>query len=71
MKTFASITDAFDWWIKTIYPTLPADEKKGRLTNAWRNYTHNLGISEAKMHDILKDYGSLSVKTLVTFEPSK
>ena len=71
MKTFSSITEAFDWWIKTIYPTLPAEEKKGALTSAWRDFTHKNSISDKRMQEILRDYGDLNVKTLVTFEPRK
>ena len=69
MKTFSNVKDAFEWWIENIYRNLPPDEKKGRLTTAWRNYTHNLGISEKKMLDILKDYGEIEVKTTIFFKP--
>ncbi len=68
MKTFTSIQEAFDWWIKNIYPNLPAEEKKGRLTNAWRNYTHKQSMSLEKMIDILKDY-EFDIKTIVTYKP--
>lgn len=70
MKHFSSITEAFDWWIKNVYPRLPADRKAGRLTYAWRDYTHNLGISEKRMRDILNEQGKIEVKTIVTFTPN-
>lgn len=69
MKKFTSVTEAFDWWLKNIYPVLPAERKKGKLTNAWRNYTFKRGISEAKMIEILKEFGEVYVKTEVLFKP--
>jgi hypothetical protein len=69
MKTFTSIEEAFHWWLQTIYPNLPPETKKGRLTTAWRDYTHKLGISEKRMLDILKEQGSVEVKTVVKFKP--
>lgn len=70
MKKFTSVAEAFDWWLKNIYPTLPAEQKKGKLTNAWRNYTFKRGISEAKMIEILKEFGEVYVKTEVLFKPN-
>lgn len=69
MKKFTSVAEAFDWWLKNIYPALPAERKKGKLTNAWRNYTFKRGISEAKMIEILKEFGEVYVKTEVLFKP--
>ncbi len=70
MKQFPSVTEAFDWWVKTIYPTLPADRKKGKLRYAWRDYTYKLGISERRMKAILSEHGKIDVKTIVTFTPN-
>lgn len=67
MKIFTSVHEAFGWWLTNIYPSLPPEVKKGRLTMAWRNYTHNLGISEKKMLEILKEYGDVDV--IVRFNP--
>ncbi len=69
MKKFDSVREAFDWWVKNVYPNLPPDQKRGRLTNAWRNYTFNLGISESKMLEILKEFGDIYVKTEVYYSP--
>jgi len=69
MKKFTSVDEAFKWWLDNIYKSLPAEEKKGRLTTAWRDYTHKLGISEKRMKDILSEYGDVEVKTEVTFTP--
>lgn len=71
MKTFRSITQAFDWFLKNIYPNLSPDQKKGRLTTAWRDYTYNQGISEKRMQAILEEFGKITVQTNVTFEPKE
>ena len=67
MKQFISIEEAFEWFLENVYKNLSADEKKGELTNAWRNYTHKLGISSKKMALILERYG-FEVKLLVTYK---
>ena len=68
MKTFASIEEAFRWWLENIYPLLPPEKKKGRLTTAWRNYTYKQSLSVNKMSEILKDYG-FKIQTKVTYDP--
>ena len=69
MEKFVSVSSAFEWWLKEIYPSLPAEAKKGKLTNAWRDYTHKRGISEFRMKEILSEFGEIKVKTIVTFKP--
>ena len=69
MKTFDSIDEAFKWWLKNIYPTLPADRKKGKLTYAWRDYSHGGSITEKRMKAILEEFGEIEVKTVVKFTP--
>ena len=69
MKQFASITEAFEWWMKNIYPSLPPERKKGHLKSAWRDHTYKLGISEKRMQAVLLEFGKVEVKTLVTFTP--
>ena len=69
MKKFSNIKEAFDWWIKTIYPTLPAAEKRGKLTDAWRDYTHKGSISESRMKQVLIDYGHFEIETIITYKP--
>jgi hypothetical protein len=69
MKSFETIREAFDWWIKNIYPTLPPELKKGKPVTAWRDYTHNLGISETRMRDILIEFGSFEIKTSIIYKP--
>ncbi|MPR36633.1 hypothetical protein [Salmonirosea aquatica] len=69
MKKFTTIPEAFDWWIKNIYPSLPPDVKKGRPVTAWRDYTHKRGISEERMRGILLDYGHFKITTSITYEP--
>lgn len=69
MKTFYSIEEAFGWWLTTIYPTLPADIKKGKLTYAWRDFTHKRGISHARMKEILAKYGQIEIHTVIKYLP--
>ncbi|WAC10488.1 hypothetical protein [Dyadobacter pollutisoli] len=69
MKSFETIREAFDWWIKNIYPTLPPELKKGKPVTAWRDYTHKLGISETRMRDILIEFGSFEIKTSIIYKP--
>jgi hypothetical protein len=69
MKQFSSVQEAFDWWIKNIYPNLPADQKKGKLTNAWRDYVHKESMSESRMKEILIDYGHFEIQTIITYKP--
>jgi hypothetical protein len=69
VKKFKSVPEAFEWWLKNIYPGLPAERKKGRLTNAWRDYTHKRGISESRMKEILMEFGEIQVKTEVAYQP--
>jgi hypothetical protein len=69
MKTFASMEEAFKWWLTAVYPSLPAEMKKGRLTNAWRDFTHKRGISEARMKEILSEFGEIEVQTLIKYRP--
>ncbi|TLV00502.1 hypothetical protein [Dyadobacter luticola] len=69
MKTFNSIDEAFGWWLATIYPTLPAQAKKGRLTYAWRDFTHKRGISHARMKEILSEYGEFEIQTIIKYLP--
>lgn len=69
MKKFDSIPEAFDWWIKNVYPSLPADVKKGKPVTAWRDYTYNQGISEKRMRDILIEFGNFRIETVIVYEP--
>lgn len=69
MKNFNTIPEAFEWWIKNVYPFLPAETKKGRLTNSWRDYTHKGSISEKRMKDILLEFGNFEIKTIITYKP--
>jgi hypothetical protein len=69
MKTFTSMEEAFKWWLTTIYPTLPAEVKKGKLTYAWRDFTYNRGISHSRMKEILSEFGEIEALTLIKFTP--
>ncbi len=69
MKSFETIQEAFDWWLKNKYPSLPPDVKKGKLTYAWRDYTHGGRISETRMRDILVKYGEFDIKTTIVYNP--
>ncbi|GAB2784345.1 hypothetical protein GCM10027275_30660 [Rhabdobacter roseus] len=69
MKQFTTIPEAFDWWIKNIYPTLPPDVKKGKPVSAWRDYTHGGGVSEKRMKEILIEFGHFEIKTIITYRP--
>lgn len=69
MRKFNSITEAFEWWIKNIYPALPAEIKKGKPVTAWRDYTYNQGISEKRMREILVEFGNFRIETVIIYEP--
>lgn len=69
MKKFNTIKEAFDWWIKNIYPTLTPDRKKGKLTDAWRDYTHKGSISETRMKEVLINHGNFEIKMTITYKP--
>ncbi|MEO6283916.1 MAG: hypothetical protein ABIN80_20910 [Dyadobacter sp.] len=69
MITFSSIDEAFKWFLENIYKNLPADQKKGRLTYAWRDYTHGGSITEKRMRQILEEYGDIEIKTVVSYRP--
>jgi hypothetical protein len=67
MQTFSSVLAAFEWWLKNIYPILPAATNEGRYRNAWRDYTFKKGISQKRMKEILSDFGEVQEKTTVTY----
>ncbi|MCE6988476.1 hypothetical protein [Dyadobacter sp. CY323] len=67
---FSSIDEAFKWFLDNTYKQLPADQKKGRLTYAWRDYTHNGSISEKRMKEILEEFGEVKVRTEVCYKPA-
>ena len=69
MKQFATVKEAFEWWIKNIYPNLDPDTKKGKPVSAWRDFTHGGGVSEKRMKDILIEYGHFEIKTIITYKP--
>ncbi|MCE6988475.1 hypothetical protein [Dyadobacter sp. CY323] len=69
MKNFSSIEQAFEWWLTNIYPSLPAEIKKGKLTYAWRDFTYNRGISHTRMKEILSEYGEIEIQTLIKYIP--
>ena len=69
MKRFETIPEAFEWWLKNIYPGLPADVKKGKPVQAWADYTFKKGISEKRMKDILLEFGNFEIKTTIIYKP--
>jgi hypothetical protein len=69
MKQFATIQEAFEWWIINIYKHLPADRKKGKLTYAWRDYSHGGSITEKRMKNILEEFGEIEIKTVINYKP--
>jgi len=71
MRTFKTVKEAFEWWIKNKYPDLPADLKKGKAVAAWKDYTYNRGISESRMKAILVEFGNfeISTTTTITYKP--
>ncbi|MDQ1087188.1 hypothetical protein [Siphonobacter sp. SORGH_AS_1065] len=69
MKAFSTIQEAFDFWLENIYPSLPPDVKKGKLTTAWRNYKHHGSLSETRMREILIEQGTFKIKTTIVYEP--
>ncbi|MET7254948.1 hypothetical protein [Dyadobacter fermentans] len=68
MQTFSSVEEAFEWWLKNIYPAFLAETKEGRYRNAWRDYTFKKGISQKRMKEILADFGDVHEKTIITFK---
>ena len=69
MKKFTTITEAFEWWLKNIYPSLDPELKKGKPVSAWRDYTHGGGVSEKRMKQILVEYGHFTIETIITYKP--
>lgn len=69
MKNFTTIREAFDWWIKNVYPSLDPEIKKGRLVSAWKDYTYQRGISEERMKDILVEFGHFEIKMSIIYKP--
>lgn len=68
MQTFSSVEEAFEWWLKTSTPAIPAETKEGRYRNAWRDYTFKKGISQKRMKEVLADFGDVHEKTIITFK---
>lgn len=69
MTTFGSIEEAFDWWVKNLYPTLTPDQKRGKAVQAMQDYIYGKGISEKRMRQILLEYGHFEIKTVVRYKP--
>jgi hypothetical protein len=69
MKKFDTIPQAFEWWIKNVYPSLSPELKKGKPVRAWKDYTYNQGISEKRMAEILTEFGNFEIKTTITYKP--
>ncbi|MEO6281801.1 MAG: hypothetical protein ABIN80_19425 [Dyadobacter sp.] len=69
MKTFSSIEEAFDWWVKNLYPTLTPEMKKGKAVQAMQDYIYERGISEKRMKEILVEYGHFEIETIVRYKP--
>lgn len=68
MQTFSSVEEAFEWWLKNIYPAFLAETKEGRYRNVWCDYTFKKGISQKRMKEILADFGDVHEKTIITFK---
>ena len=69
MKEFETVPEAFDWWIKNLYPSLSPDLKKGKAVRAWKDYTYKQGISEKRMREILIEFGHFKIQTSIVYEP--
>ena len=69
MKEFETVPEAFDWWIKNLYPSLSPDLKKGKAVRAWKDYTYKQGISEKRMREILIEFGYFKIQTSIVYEP--
>ncbi|KAA0989980.1 hypothetical protein [Dyadobacter aurulentus] len=69
MKTFSSVSEAFDWWVKNLYPELSPDQKKGKAVQAMQDYIYGRGISEKRMRQILMEYGHFEIETVVRYKP--
>ncbi len=69
MTTFQSIEEAFDWWVKNLYPALTPDQKRGKAVQAMQDYIYGKGISEKRMRQILLEYGHFEIETIVRYKP--
>jgi hypothetical protein len=69
MKTFSSVQEAFDWWVKNLYPTLTPEMKKGKAVQAMQDFIYERGISEKRMKEILVEYGHFEIETIVRYKP--
>lgn len=69
MTTFQSIEEAFDWWVKNLYPALTSDQKRGKAVQAMQDYIYGKGISEKRMRQILLEYGHFEIETIVRYKP--
>ncbi|NIJ51135.1 hypothetical protein [Dyadobacter arcticus] len=69
MKTFGSVKEAFDWWVKNLYPNLTPEMKKGKAVQAMQDYIYERGISEKRMKEILIEYGHFEIETIVRYKP--
>ena len=69
MTTFQSVEEAFDWWVKNLYPTLAPDQKRGKAVQAMQDYIYGKGISEKRMRQILLEYGHFEIETMVRYKP--
>jgi hypothetical protein len=69
MQTFSSMEEAFKWFLVNIYPSLPAEKKKGKLKTAWIDFSYQKGISQKRMKAILSEFGKVDQRTVVTYTP--
>jgi hypothetical protein len=69
MKTFGSVEEAFEWWVKTLYPTMTPEMKRGKAVQAMQDYIYGKGISEKRMRQILLEYGHFEIETTVKYKP--
>ena len=69
MKQFTTIPEAFEWWLNNVYPGLAPEMKKGRLVQAWKDFTYKQGISEKRMRDILLEFEEFEIKTIIRYKP--
>ena len=65
MKTFSSVREAFNWWIKNCYPKLSPEQKKGKAVQAMQDYIYGRGISEKRMQQVLLESGHFEIEIII------
>lgn len=61
-KKFTSTTEAFEYFIENIYPTLDSEDTRKTKQYVYFFRSKVKGVSEDKMQEILEKYGGATIK---------